>query len=251
MRNKTQRRLAVYLIIDTSESMRVDNAITAVNEGLAALRNSIIGDRLAEATLWLAVYAFDDTVRRIVPPEGQEEGLVSIFDFEPPPLDAAGTTCLSKALGRICEDIQKNYRPPQTGAIGVKGDYQPIVYLLTDGEPNEGDPWKDVTKRILNLRQPNILRYVVTGCGKLISDRNLNALALRNNQSGNNPRTEVFHIERSSIKKFFDWVSVSIRRTTTAQARGEEKFEKSPMHPDVREVKPDHDFILSEENKQP
>ncbi len=57
------RRLPVYLVLDTSYSMEGE-AIEAVRMGLRALLSDLQGDPHALETCWLSVITFDETAKQ-------------------------------------------------------------------------------------------------------------------------------------------------------------------------------------------
>src|SRR5690348_16724205 len=90
--SRSKRRLPVYFVLDTSESMAGD-AIEAVQRGLVSLKENIMNDRLSRATVHIALYCFDDDVRP------QTDDLIPVELFQPPEhLDVGGKTSLSRAL---------------------------------------------------------------------------------------------------------------------------------------------------------
>ncbi|HLJ55397.1 MAG TPA: VWA domain-containing protein [Chthonomonadaceae bacterium] len=217
---KIKRRLAVYFIVDCSKSMGDDSAMDEVKKGLRDLRNRIVEppdgrapDRQTITTLWVAAYRFSNDPYEISP-------LVPIRDFAPNlDFQPAGQTMVSKALYLVHDKVQQNFRPPMSGMHGYKADYRPIVFLLTDGEPDPpGDPWAEAKRRLLDMRNPKLLRYIVVGFGDGIARENLYALG----EAGN-----VFHFgrDRESFEDFFDWVSSSLVLASNSLPHGDEEFE--------------------------
>ena len=138
------RRLPVYLLLDCSGSMEGD-PIEAVRMGLKALRADLQGNPQALETVWLSVITFDSSARQVVP-------LSELIAFQEPPLQAKGLTSLGEALTLLADCIEKEVR---TMASGKKGDYRPMVFLMTDGIPT--DDWEQPANRLKQRRMANIV----------------------------------------------------------------------------------------------
>ena len=60
------RRLPVYLVIDTSGSMRGES-INAVNVGIQSMLNALRQDPYALESVYISIITFDNEAREIVP----------------------------------------------------------------------------------------------------------------------------------------------------------------------------------------
>ncbi|MBK8577834.1 MAG: VWA domain-containing protein [Candidatus Accumulibacter sp.] len=120
------RRLPVFFVLDCSESMVGEN-LKKMEDGLAAIVKTLRTDPHALETVHLSVIAFAGVARTIVP-------LVELVSFYPPKLPLGGGTNLAAALDTLMNEIDKSVI--RTNAER-KGDWQPIVYLFTDGRPTD------------------------------------------------------------------------------------------------------------------
>lgn len=120
------RRLPVYLLLDTSTSMQGE-PIEAVRNGLDLLVSTLRQDPYALETAYLSVITFDSDARQIVP-------LTELPDFQTPTLKATGMTALGGALKLAGECMG---REVNRATQDQKGDWKPIVFLMTDGMPND------------------------------------------------------------------------------------------------------------------
>lgn len=123
------RRLPIYLVLDVSGSMHGE-PIEAVRNGMQLLASTLRTDPYALETAYLSVILFDGTARQAVP-------LTELLAFQPPNIDAGTTTALGAALTLTGECIAREVRKT---TADTKGDWKPLVFIMTDGQPT--DDWK-------------------------------------------------------------------------------------------------------------
>src|SRR4051812_29796604 len=123
------RRLPVYLVLDTSGSMSGE-PIEAVKNGVQVMVSALRSDPYALETAYLSVISFDSQARQVVP-------LTELTAFQVPELQANGATALGDALRLVAERIETEV---QKTATDSKGDWKPLVFLMTDGGPT--DDWR-------------------------------------------------------------------------------------------------------------
>lgn len=188
------RRLPVYLLLDCSGSM-VGEPITAMEEGLKVLLGDLRNDPQALETVWLSVITFASNAEQIFP-------LTDINDFHPPELQAGGTTALGEAIDLLADRIKAEVRFTREGQ---KGDWKPLVFVLTDGEPT--DEWQ---QSVENFRLRGLGTVIACGAGPEVNDTTLKWLGdkvvrLKDTQPG-------------TLGAFMKWVSASV--STTSQGLG-------------------------------
>jgi uncharacterized protein YegL len=188
------RRLPIYLVLDCSGSM-AGEPIAAMEMGLKALLSDLRNDPQALETVWLSVITFASTAQQITP-------LTDVNDFPPAELVASGTTALGEAIDLLAQCIEQEVR--KTGP-DQKGDWRPMVFLLTDGEPT--DEWE---RPVETFRARGAANIIACGAGSEVNDATLKRVGdtvvrLKDTQPG-------------TLGAFLKWVTASV--TTASQALG-------------------------------
>lgn len=192
------RRLPIYLLLDTSGSM-AGAPIQAVDQGVRLLHNELMNDPSAIETVYISVITFDSQARMVMP-------LTELVQFVPPTLTAAGTTSLGAALRLLNDALNRDIRAntPQQ-----KGDYKPLVFLMTDGDPT--DRWEREADALKQRTQQKIASIIALGCGGSVNVKTLQRIT--------NVVLKMETITPDQITQYFKWVSQSISTVSvSAQA---------------------------------
>ncbi len=213
------RRLPVYLLLDTSGSM-AGAPIQALRLGVDQFKKEAGGDPFVHETVYVGIITFGGEAQFVT------KGLVSFEDFQngfhPDSLSADGQTPLGQALWLLVESLDKDVKSSVKG--GEKGDWKPLVFILTDGEPT--DEWQEPRHNILERQTKKVVNVITVGCGPRINQQNLKDIAIGPTFNMNN--------DDASFKRFFDWVTQTTRSTTRSvtQSGGGDKPVTFPPPPD-------------------
>ena len=189
------RRLPVYLLLDTSGSM-MGEPIEAVKNGVQTMVSALRQDPYALETAFLSIITFNSSANQPVP-------LAELTSFQTPPIEASGTTSLGAALTLLAQRADSEVNKTTTEQ---KGDWKPIVFIMTDGMPT--DDWQ---KGLNDFQKQKWGMVVACAAGQAVDTSILKQI------------TEVVvqldTADSSSFKAFFKWVSASI---STSSAKIEE-----------------------------
>ncbi|MFA8299567.1 MAG: VWA domain-containing protein [Hyphomicrobiales bacterium] len=181
------RRLPIYLLIDVSGSMEGE-PIEAVQKGIENLVAELRKNPYALETAYLSVITFSS--KAVV-----ESELTELMMFNAPKLQAYGLTSLGDGMRVLCQQIESEVR---VSTMLQKGDWKPLVFIMTDGSPT--DNWKFELDNFHNLKTGAV---VACGAGSSVDSTVL--LELTSN---------VVYLDTpdaASISDFFKWVSASIQ----------------------------------------
>ena len=133
------RRLPVYLLLDTSGSMKGE-PIEAVKVGLASLIASLRQDPHALETVHLCLMTFDRDIKTLVP-------LTSLDQFVLPEIMApeTGPTFTGLALKEVCTAVERDVIK---STKEQKGDWRPLLFLLTDGGASDVQLFTEMIPRV-------------------------------------------------------------------------------------------------------
>ncbi|MGQ9474155.1 MAG: vWA domain-containing protein [Candidatus Caldatribacteriaceae bacterium] len=215
------RRLPVYLLLDTSGSM-MGAPIQAVQEGLALFKREVEKDTFARETVWVSVIVFGREVENLT------QGLIPIEKLEIPTLEAGGYTPLGAALRMLLDSLDRDIKKAVKG--GEKGDWKPLVFILTDGKPT--DDWKSPRGELLNRKERKVLNVITVGCGPDIDEKTLREIAV-------GPSFKM-DSDSASFAAFFRWVSQTVKSVSQSisQPQGENVPAPVPIPPDVLQYIP-------------
>lgn len=210
------RRLLTYLCIDTSGSMHGE-PIVAVNAGLQALLTSLRSNPYALDSVHMSITTFDSEIKQVLP-------ITSIADVMLPEITCpkSGATLLGAALENICDQVQRDVRK---SSATEKGDWKPILVILTDGKPTDSLAYSEVIPR---LQACGFAKIVACAAGPKADPAQLKRLT--------DHVVSLDTMDAGSFSKFFEWVSGTFAKDS--QSRG------ATSSPDLPPPPPELNIVL-------
>ena len=186
------RRLPVYLLLDCSGSM-MGEPIEAVRQGVKALLSELRGDPQALETAYLSVITFDSHARQIIP-------LTELMSFKEPEINAGGATALGDALNVLIDCVNSEVRK---STETQKGDWRPLVFILTDGSPTDVETFREAAQRIKGMKAANIIACAAGSNANTSYLKEITESVLMMNT-----------LSAGDMAQFFAWVSGSIKMSS-------------------------------------
>lgn len=207
------RRLPVYLLLDTSGSM-TGEPIEAVKNGVQMMVHSLRQNPQAIETAFVSIITFDSEAKQLIP-------LTDLASFQTVDLKAAGTTALGAALSLLADKLENEVTKT---TLEQKGDWKPIVFIMTDGVPT--DNWQAGFQKLKAVK-----KGLIVGCaaGNNADDKVLKEIT--------DQVVRLSNTDADSIGKFFQWVSASIATTSTkVEETGIDLTKKDQLPPPPSEL---------------
>ncbi|NNJ12055.1 VWA domain-containing protein [Chloroflexales bacterium ZM16-3] len=214
MPSSGQRRLPIYLMLDSSSSMK-GSKIESIQRGIERLKREVSEDPFARDVAHIAVITFASDARMLT------DGLVPITQFPTIKLTAQGVTRLDLGFTQLTTSIDSHVLRPVLG--GQKGDWRPIVFVLTDGQPTDergartNQLWMPVRDALVRRPHGTIKPQLIVAAGTDDADNDtLKAIAFTQPRSGQQsaPIYAFRILDRAeSFAALFDYVTQSIINT--------------------------------------
>ena len=181
------RHLPVYILIDTSGSMKGE-PIESVKVGLADMVATLRQDPYALETVCISIITYDREVKQVLP-------LTELEDLQLPEIvtPESGPTNMGAALKMLCDKISVEVK---RGTVEQKGDWRPLLFLFTDGKPSDIQDYNLIIPKVKSL---NFASIVACAAGPNAKVEPLQQLT-----------NQVFRLDTmdaTSFKKYFVWVT--------------------------------------------
>ena len=184
------RRLPVYLLLDTSGSMRGE-PIESVKVGLESMVASLRQDPFALESVYISIITFDRDVKQILPLTELEA--LQIPEIVTP---ESGPTHLGEALEVLCRTVDNDV---QLSTPEKKGDWMPLLFVMTDGKPSDIQKYNQM---IPEVKKRDFGSIIACAAGAKSDVRPLQLLT-----------DQVYSLDTTdsaTFRQFFKWVSASV-----------------------------------------
>jgi von willebrand factor, type A len=188
--------------------------IEAVKNGVQMMVHSLRQNPQAIETAFVSIITFDSEAKQLIP-------LTDLASFQTIDLKAAGTTALGAALSLLADKLENEVTKT---TLEQKGDWKPIVFIMTDGVPT--DDWQAGFQKLKAVK-----KGLIVGCaaGNNADDKVLKEIA--------DQVVRLSNTDADSIGKFFQWVSASIATTSTkVEETGIDLTKKDQLPPPPSEL---------------
>ncbi|EPE7799083.1 VWA domain-containing protein [Rouxiella silvae] len=210
------RRLPVYLLIDTSGSMRGES-IHAVNVGIQAMLSALRQDPYALESAHIAIITYDNDAREFIPLTALED-----FQFSDIVVPNAGGTFTGAALECLIHCVDRDIRRSDGDQ---KGDWRPLVFLMTDGTPSDAYAYGEAIKELKKRSFGSIIACAVGPKAKHEPLKQLTSqiVALET-------------LDSTAFAGFFKWVSASVASGSSSAGVTASQDNLPPPPPEIQLV---------------
>ena len=186
----SSRRLPVFLLLDTSGSMRGE-PIQAVNNGLQVLISALRQDPYALESVHMSLITFDIEANEIFPLTPLDQ--VQIPEIEVP---QAGATFLGAALELLVNRVDRDVIRTTDDK---KGDWRPLLFIMTDGSPSDIQAYREAIPKIKNRNFGNVVACAAGPKAKCEMLKELTDSVVCMDT-----------MDSAGLSQFFKWVSASV-----------------------------------------
>lgn len=165
--------------------------IESVKVGLESMISTLRQDPFALESVNISIITYDREVKQILP-------LTPLDELQLPQITTpeSGPTHTGLALKMLCEKIDQEVR---AGTPDQKGDWMPLLFLMTDGKPSDIQLYREM---IPEIKKRHFASIIACAAGMSAKTEPLKELT-----------DEAFAldtVDSATFKKFFKWVSDSI-----------------------------------------
>jgi len=184
------RRLPVYLLVDTSGSMKGE-PIESVKVGIQTMASTLRQDPFALESVYISVITFDKDAKVLIP-------LTPIDTFQVPEIltPDSGPTHLGAALEMLCKCVDSELR---RSTADMKGDWKPLLFIMTDGSPSDLQKFHEM---IPEIRKRGFGNIIACAAGTKAKEDVLKELT--------DHVVSLDTTDSATFSQFFKWVSASV-----------------------------------------
>lgn len=211
------RRLPVYLLIDTSGSMRGES-IHSVNVGIQAMLSALRQDPYALESVHISIITYDNEARVYIPLTPLES-----FQFTDIVVPSAGGTFTGAALECLIQCVDRDVRRANDNQ---KSDWRPLVFLMTDGSPSDAYAYGEAIK---TLKKRAFGAIIACAVGPKAQHQYLKQLTSQ--------IVALETLDSTAFSSFFKWVSASVASgSSSAGVQADQDTLLPPPPPEIQLV---------------
>ena len=186
----SNRRLPVYVLLDTSGSM-AGEPIQSLNVGLKAMEQALRRDPFALDSVHLSLITFDLQAKEVF-------GLTPIDQVRIPEIEvpSSGATFLGAALKLLAQRVDRDV---VRNTDGNRGDWRPMAFVMTDGSPSDTQAYQE---GIAEVKRRNFARVIACAAGPRAKRDRLLQLS--------DTVVSLDTLDGAAFAQFFQWVSSTI-----------------------------------------
>jgi len=179
--------------------------IEAARSGLEAMIANLRNDPYALETVWISIITFDREARVLT-------SLGPLEDFEIPEIHMpdSGATHLGLALELLADTMESEIRK---GTAEQRGDWRPMVFLMTDGKPSDLYLFDEMVPKI---KAYPFGGFIACAVGPKADPEPLTHLT--------DTVVCMDTMDGPSFQALFSWVSASVSRASTSLGTRETPF---------------------------
>jgi len=178
------------------------------------MQSALRKDPHALEQAFISLITFESTANQLIP-------LIEVSKFQVPSLSAGGGTGMGAALSLLAKCVEKEV---VKGTVEQKGDWKPLVFIMTDGEPTD-----KIDQGLEDFKK--ISWGIVVACA---AGAHANTAVLQKIAGENVLRLDT--ADSNSIAAFFKFVSASISATSKKVDAGNEGGGLNDLPPPPPEI---------------
>jgi uncharacterized protein YegL len=197
-------RCPCVLLLDTSGSMS-GAPINELNAGLQVLSQSLSDDELAKLRVEIAIITFG--------PVNLTQDFITAGQFVAPQLSANGDTPMGTAINLALDKIDERKQTYKQNGISY---YRPWIFLITDGDPTDGNVWQSAAQRVRDAENRKKVAFFAVG----VEGADTNVLSQFSTR-------QPLMLKGLNFRELFVWLSASLNSVSRSKP-GDEVPLQSP-----------------------